>query len=243
MQEIKIYVAANGALGTIRDYANAKNVAAPTLVRGCEVLLRLRLFADADGDMPYPFDQLQNVISWQWVMDSDYNSETAYILTAENSSIKINSVTERIDDIEERQFTEISIPLLQTNTMQLSQWLGTQKSRNGLNAELVGYDATGADIFVLQLENFVLRNRITSQGEPTEIDPEYMTAAQIQAIVAGLQKQIDAAANIVASDITIANDAQYFAGKSVEEALQLLGEQYEATCEYLENIESELAKI
>ena len=176
-------------------------------------------------------------------MDSDYNSETAYILTAENSSIKINSVTERIDDIEERQFTEISIPLLQTNTMQLSQWLGTQKSRNGLNAELVGYDATGADIFVLQLENFVLRNRITSQGEPTEIDPEYMTAAQIQAIVAGLQKQIDAAANIVASDITIANDAQYFAGKSVEEALQLLGEQYEATCEYLENIESELAKI
>ena len=49
MQEIKIYVAANGALGTIRDYANAKNVAAPTLVRGCEVLLRLRLFADADA--------------------------------------------------------------------------------------------------------------------------------------------------------------------------------------------------
>jgi hypothetical protein len=182
MQEIKLYVAANSALGVIRDYANAKNVAAPTLVRGCEVILRIRLFANADSNTAYPLEQLQNIVSWQWVMDSEFDSNEAYILQADNSNIRVESVSEEIDDIE-RSFTEISVPLTQVNTIELAEWLGTQKSKSGLHGELVGYDATGDDVFVLQIENFTFRNRLTSQGDPTEIEPEYLTAAQVTALV------------------------------------------------------------
>lgn len=184
MQEIKIYVAANSALGTIRDYANAKTVAAPTLVRGCEVMLRVRLFANADGDMPYPIEQLQSITAWQFVMDSDFDPDTSYILQADNSAISVATVTEEVDELD-RTFTEVSIPLSETNTEQLAAWLGTQKSKSGLHGELVGFDAAGEDVFVLQLENFTFRNRITSLGDPTEIDPEYLTAAQVTALVRG----------------------------------------------------------
>lgn len=182
MQEIKIYVAANGALGVIRDYANAKGVSAPTLVRGCEVLLRVRLFANSDGDTPYPIDQLENIVSWQWVMDSDFDSDTAYKLVGDNGAIAVETVTEEIDDVV-RTFTEITIPLTSTNTVELTEWLGNQKSKSGLHGELVGFDASGDDTFVLQIENFTFRNRISSMGNPTEIDPEYLTAAQVTAIV------------------------------------------------------------
>lgn len=184
MQEIKLYVAANGALGVIRDYANAKGASAPTLVRGCEVILRLRLFANTDGDTPYPIDQLRNIVHWQWVMDKDFDSTTAYVLQADNGNITVDSVTDNIDDIE-RTFTEISIPLVDTNTQELVTWLDTAKSKNGLHGELVGFDSSGDDVFVLQIENFTFRNRITALGEPTEIDPDYLTAAQVEALVRG----------------------------------------------------------
>ena len=187
MQEIKLYVAANGALGVIRDYANAKNASAPTLVRGCEAMLRLRLFANTDGNTPYPIDQLQNIAAWKWVMDSDFNSKTAYKLVADNSNITVESVTETIEE-SELSFTEVSIPLTSTNTDALAEWLGTNKSQSGLHGELVGYDSNGDDIFVLQVENFTFRNRITSLGDPTVIDPDYLNASQVQALIAGLAK-------------------------------------------------------
>ncbi len=54
MQNTIFYVAANETLGVVRDYANAKNAAAPTLVRGVEACLKMRLFAKSDGPEPYP---------------------------------------------------------------------------------------------------------------------------------------------------------------------------------------------
>lgn len=240
MQEIKIYVAANGALGVIRDYANAKGQSAPTLVRGCEVLLRLRLFANADGDTPYPIEQLQNIAAWQFVMDDDFDSKTAYKLVADNDNITVDTVTDTIDDVE-RTFTEVSIPLTSTNTKQLADWLGTAKSKSGLHGELIGYDASGDDVFVLQIENFTFRNRLSSAGEPTELDAEYLTAAQVQAIAAGLQKQINElevgeGGSTEASAIMVSESAQFYAGESVEAALQTIGGQ-------LNGINAELAVI
>ena len=52
MQDVIFYAAANETLGVIRDYVNAKNAPAPTLVRGVEVCLRIRLFAKSDGLEP-----------------------------------------------------------------------------------------------------------------------------------------------------------------------------------------------
>ena len=49
MQEIKVYVAASDSVGVIRDYANARTVTAPSLVRGVEACLKLRLFSELNS--------------------------------------------------------------------------------------------------------------------------------------------------------------------------------------------------
>lgn len=242
MQEIKIYVSAANSLGVIRDYANAKNVSAPTLVRGCEVLLKLRLFAESYGDTPYPIDNLKNVVRWQWVMDRDFDESTGYIIEADNSAITVSSVTDMVNEIE-RNFTEVAIPLLNVNTTELAEFLGKEKSKSGMYAELIGYDSAGDDIFVLQLENFTFRNRIVSMGSPTELDPEYMTAAQVNAIAEGLQRQINnlspgggGGGSTNAADIIISAESQFYAGMDVASALQQIGAE-------LDGLEAELEGI
>lgn len=239
MQEIKIYVSAASSLGVIRDYANAKNVSAPTLVRGCEVMLKLRLFADSYGDEAYPVEQLQNITAWQFVMDADFDDSTAYKLQAENAEITVSTVTDVVNETE-RSFTEIAIPMVSVDTQELADWLGTEKSKSGMYGELVGFAPSGKDVFVLQLENFTFRNRLTSLGDPTVIDPEYMTAAQINAIVAGLQEQIDnlspggGGGSTDAADITISAEATYYAGQDIETVLQTIGGQLDGLATELE---------
>lgn len=52
------------------------------------------------------------------------------------------------------------------------------------------FDAQGRQVFVLQVENFTIRNRITSLGTPTPIVPDYLTAAQVRSLIAaGIQLQ------------------------------------------------------
>ena len=43
MQTLTFYVTAGSTLGTVRDYANAQNAAAPTLTRGVSACLKMRL--------------------------------------------------------------------------------------------------------------------------------------------------------------------------------------------------------
>ena len=85
MQNIIFYVAANETLGVVRDYANAKNVAPPTLVRGVEACLKMRLFAERDGNTPYPLSTFAGISSWQWAMDNDFPEVTAYKLVGDNA--------------------------------------------------------------------------------------------------------------------------------------------------------------
>ena len=72
MQTLTFYVTADSTLGAVRDYANAKNAAAPTLTRGVSVCLKMRVFANAENADPYPMAELQNIPSWQFVMDDDF---------------------------------------------------------------------------------------------------------------------------------------------------------------------------
>ncbi|MBO4620356.1 MAG: hypothetical protein J5654_09635 [Victivallales bacterium] len=69
------------------------------------------------------------------------------------------------------------------NTQEAATYLGSDESKT-LNGELVGYDGSGNEVFVLQLKGFSLRNRIGSTGDPTEIPNDYLTAAQMRALVA-----------------------------------------------------------
>ena len=159
---------------------------------GVSALLRMRLFAHRDGLEPYPLEALDGIVRWQWAMDTDFNEATAYKLQADNANIELAEVTDEIDG-DEYTYTEVSIPMPQMNTMELAEWIGTDKSKNGLHGELVGYDADGTEVFILQVENFTLRNRITSIGEPTPVSADYLTASQVAAMIAaGLECQFSA---------------------------------------------------
>ena len=202
MQTITMYVAAAETLGVVRDSANAKNMAAPTLVRGCAVTLKMRLFADVNTDVPYPLAAFSGVTGWQFVMDDDFNATSAAKLVADNEDITVETVT-----VGGVTYTEFTIPITEMNTDELEKWLrvdpndaskGHVESKSGLNAELVGYD--GAEhVFVLQIKGLTVRSRIVSLEDPTPIHPEYYTAAEVDALLAEVlpQARMDDGARLV----------------------------------------------
>jgi len=167
MQEIIFYTTANETLGVVRDYANARTVSAPTLTRGVSVVLHMRLFDDANDLEPYPIAAFSNIVAWSFVMDTDFNNETAFKVVADNDNISVSNVEEEYTDpadaenTQTRHYTEFLIPIPNMENEALADWIGMSKSKGGLIGELVGYDLTGAFVFVLQIEGFTIRNRIT----------------------------------------------------------------------------------
>lgn len=178
MQDVVCYVSADQTLGTVRDFVNARGAAAPTIIRGIGLTLHLRLFADAYGEKPYDIETLKAVDTWSFIMDDDWAGETTPKIIADNANITVSSVTD-----EDRTYTDIAVPILETNTVEVLDWLGTQESRNGLHAQLTGYDNDAEPVFILQIKNFTLRNRLDSAGEPTAAPSEYLTEAQVRALI------------------------------------------------------------
>lgn len=183
MQDIILYATANEVLARVRDRVNAKAALAPTLARGCGFRLRIRLFANSYDDTPYPASRLDNITSWAFVMDSDWDSGTPFKLVADAGKITVGEVQEAYDG-EMLRYTEAVVPVSHTNTEELTTWLGTSEGKDGLNAELIGYDKTGEESFVLQIKGFSVRNRLGSVGEPTVIPSEYLNADQVRALIA-----------------------------------------------------------
>ncbi len=184
MQNIVFYVAASTMLGTVKDYVNNKTAQPPSLVKGVGCTLKMRLFKTADGETPYPIEQFANVAAWSWIMDSDFNESTTHKLQADTGQITVATVTDEIDG-DEHTYTEFTLPISNMATQELYTWLGTDEAKSGLHGELVGVDGDANTVFVLQVKNFTVRNRIGATGTPTEIEPEYLTEAQVRALVQG----------------------------------------------------------
>ena len=190
MQDILFYATANETLATVRDYANAKTVAAPTLTRSVSVRLLLRLFAVANDLAPLPIETFDNIFSWAFVMDDDFNDATALKIVADNAQIAVTDVTETTTDPETeitttQHYTEFSIPISNMNSEALAAWLNTAESKSGLIGELTGYDTNGASVFVLQVKGFTVRNRLYGAGEPSENADEYLTIDEARAMFIG----------------------------------------------------------
>lgn len=182
MQDIVFYAAANETLGIVRDYANARNQSAPVLTLGVSVRLRIRLFAEPEGAAPYPVSSFNGITEWKWRMDGDFDRGTACKLVADDDGISVHSVTDTVNG-ETRGFTEFVIPISEMNTQELTDWLGSEKQRSGLTGELVGYDADDNAAFVLQIENFSVRNRVAGLGNPTPIHQECVTYDQADLMI------------------------------------------------------------
>ena len=183
MQEIILYATANEVLARVRDRANAKAATPPTLARGCGFRLKIRLFANAYDDTPYPLSNLANITSWAFVMDSDWDSATPFKIVADAGEITVGEVQDQYEG-EVVTYTEAVVPVSETNTEELAAWLGSDEGKDGLNAELIGYDGTGEEAFVLQIKGFSVRNRLGSVGDPTPIPSEYLNADQVRALIA-----------------------------------------------------------
>lgn len=207
MQELIFYVNAVSALGICRDSFDAKTVALPAIIRGGEVLFRMRLFSGNSPREQYPLEALQNVVSWEWNMDADYDEDTPCKLVADNSAITVGEVEEERDGTT-TVYTEIQIPVSQTNTVELRDWLSSAESKSDLSAELAGYDVNGKLAFILQLKGFTVRNRIVSAGTPTEIPDSYLDEAGVRALLAaGFEVQCAESADAEDSAWISATDA------------------------------------
>ncbi len=201
MQDIVFYAAANETLGMIRDYANERNSSAPVLTLGVSVCLRMRLFASTEGAAPYPISALNGISDWKWSMDSDFDRSTACKLVADANSISVHSVTDTVNG-ETMNFTEFVIPISNMNTEELAAWLGNEKMKSGLTGELVGYVSSGNAAFVLQIENFSVRNRVAGLGDPTALDQEIVTRTQAEMMI---QSAVSASAATKQDNLTSTN--------------------------------------
>lgn len=189
MQDILFYATANETLATVRDYANAKTVAAPTLTRSVSVRLLLRLFADTNDLDPVPVESFSAITAWAFVMDDDFDDTSTLKIVADNEAIDVTSETETTTDPDTggtitRTYTQFSIPISEMNSEALTVWLGTSESKGGLIGELTGYNADGDSVFVLQIKGFTIRNRLYGGGEPSENVTEYLTIDEARAMFA-----------------------------------------------------------
>ncbi len=182
MQDIVFYVAANETLGLVRDYANMHRADAPVLTIGVAVCLRMRLFADIEVSTPYPIASFSGITNWRWSMDADFDRSTACKLVADEDGISVHTVTDTVSG-ETRSFTEFVIPISNMNTQELAAWLGNESTRSGLTGELVGYDNNGNAIFVLQVENFTVRNRVAGLCDPTAVDEGIVTRSVAEQMI------------------------------------------------------------
>ncbi len=189
MQDILFFATANETLATVRDYANAKTVPAPTLTKSVSVRLRLRLFADLNELDPVPIETFANIAAWAFVMDDDFNDETALKIVADNDQIDVIAGTESTTDPDTgetitQNYTEFLVPISNMNSEALAAWLGTSESKGSLIGELTGYDHDGNSVFVLQIKDFTVRNRLYGSGEPSENATEYLTIDEARAMFA-----------------------------------------------------------
>ena len=182
MQDIIFYAAMDGTVGQIRDQANAKKKPAPILTLGPEVCLRMRLFETVNTAAPYPIESFNLITDWQWSMDSDFDRNSACKLVADPGGISVHTVTERVNG-RNVSFTEFVIPISNMNTEELAAWLGNAGIKPGLVGELVGYDSEGHTVFVLQIEDFKVRNRISGLCDPTALDQEIVTRTQAERLI------------------------------------------------------------
>ena len=185
MQDIIFYVDASNAVGVCRDSLGVQTVAAPTMILGSRVRLRMRLLTGDGTDTPLPISQLENCASWEWNMDSDWKHNTPLKVTADNANIVSATVTKTDSDGVETSYTEVQIPILDINSPELNSLL--TDATVSLGGELVGFDSNGELAFILQVDNFTIRNRRSASEPPTATVEQYLDAAQTRALITELE--------------------------------------------------------
>lgn len=182
LQQIILYVKADSTVGEIVDEYGQSTSVTKAITRGVEALLCLRVLRDGNA---YPFEQLNSFVSWDCLLDNDWNIATVPKLRADNENIAIVSGVLNAGTDEEKAYTEIRIPLLETDTVELNEAIAG-KDDIPLGVELCGFAAGRTKpAFVLQFD-LPVRNRRgnAGMGSPTPVgDGNYWTTEQTKAYI------------------------------------------------------------
>jgi hypothetical protein len=175
MQEIIINLKVGSVLAELVDEYNQSISTLPSITRGLRALLRLRLF-DAQGN-PLSAASLA-FVSWDFVLASDWNTETAPQIRVQTD---ISVVTVNEGDV---NYTEIHIPLTETNTEELVAALGNSASIN-LGAELAGFEEEETVPGFLMQFDMTVRNRrgTAGTGVPVPVGDGIYSAAQVDTLL------------------------------------------------------------
>ena len=182
LQQIILYVKADSTVGEIVDEYGQSTSVSKAITRGVEALLCLRVLRDSDA---YPFEQLSSFVSWDCLLDNDWNTATVPKLRADNENITVISGVLNPGTDEEKAYTEIRIPLLETDTVELGEAI-SGKDDVTLGLELCGFAAGRTKpAFVLQFD-LPVRNRRgnAGMGSPTPVgEGNYWTTEQTKAYI------------------------------------------------------------
>lgn len=182
LQQIILYVKADSTVGEIVDEYGQSTSVSKAITRGVEALLCLRVLRDGNA---YPFEQLSSFVSWDCLLDNDWNIATVPKLRADNENITVVSGVLNPGTDEEKAYTEIRIPLLETDTVELNEAIAG-KDDITLGVELCGFAAGRTKpAFVLQFD-LPVRNRRgnAGMGSPTPVgDGNYWTTEQTKAYI------------------------------------------------------------
>jgi len=183
MQDIIFYVSAKESLGVCKDSLGVQDASAPAIILGSKVRFRMRLLTGDGTNTPLPIAPLASCVSWEFVMDSDWNHTTPLKVVADNANIAVATVTETDAAGTEHTYTEVQIPVISINSAELQALLTSETAT--LNAELAGYDSSAELAYILQIKGFTVRNRIAASGPPTETEDLYLDEAEVRALLAG----------------------------------------------------------
>ena len=182
LQQIILYVKADSTVGEIVDEYGQSTSVSKAITRGVEALLCLRVLRDGDA---YPFEQLSAFVSWDCLLDNDWNTATTPKLRADNENITVVSGVLNAGTDEEKAYSEIRIPLLETDTVELGEAI-SGKDDVTLGLELCGFVAGRIKpAFVLQFD-LPVRNRRgnAGMGSPTPVgEGNYWTTEQTKAYI------------------------------------------------------------
>ena len=160
--------------------AKGMNSATPAVAIGLRAQLRLDLrqaLFDSESELlPLDGSELADVTTWYVAMDADFNQATSPVVYDSAPALAI----ERDGDK-----TFLRWPLPDTRVTALIT-AAAERSSLTLQTEIGGYNEEGELIFLAQFP-VELRNRIHVEGgsvpEDVVSNPEYLTAAQIRALI------------------------------------------------------------
>jgi hypothetical protein len=176
MQEIVIYLRVGDVAATHVDEYNQTGKSTPAITRGMRANLCLRLL-DSEGE-PIPASDLA-YDSWDFVLAHDWNTDTAMQIRSQ-VGITVTTIT-----IDEKEYSQITIPLTETNTEELISVLNNSASIT-LGGELAGFESEEIDPGFLIQFDISVRNRRGTAGtsNPTPVLNGTYSIAQIDALLA-----------------------------------------------------------